>query len=147
VASQETFSREYVQELRQEAAKARTAKKEALEQLRAELNGEFEKKQAGSDTKYTELQTDLGKAWVELQKLYSAIDNGIPTDKVRSFVSVLQGSDEESISKSVATAKELFGDLSKPSPAHDPTQGQGGKNLPLNGDPLLAAVKKMVGAK
>ena len=44
VVNQETFSREYVQELRQEAAKARTAKKEALEQLRTELQGEFDKR-------------------------------------------------------------------------------------------------------
>ena len=111
------------------------------------MQGEFDKRQAGNDTKYGELQTDLGKAWIELQKLYASIDSGIPTDKVRSFVSVLQGSDEESISKSVATAKELFGDLTKKSPAYDPTQGRGGSEAPLNGDPLLNAVKKMVGAK
>jgi hypothetical protein len=155
-ASAETFSKEYVQELRQEAAKQRTAKKQAVDDAKAEAQAELDKFKAGADSKYGELQTELGNAWITVQKLHTAIELGVPTDKLLAFVEVLKGTDEETIKQSAQTAKELFGDLAAPAPqgngqrppAYDPTHGHGNKNeLPLNGDPLLNTVKKLVGVK
>jgi hypothetical protein len=155
-ASKETFSKEYVQELRQEAAKQRTAKKQAVDDAKAEAQAELDKYKAGADTKYGALQTELGEAWITIQKLHTAIAEGVPTEKLLAFVEVLKGTDEETIKQSAQTAKELFGDLTSKSPepqggrppAYDPTHGHGSKNeLPLNGDPLLNTVKKLVGVK
>jgi hypothetical protein len=156
VAGGETFSKEYVQELRQEAAKQRTAKKQAVDDAKAEAQAELEKFKAGADTKFGALQSELGEAWIMIQKLHTAIEEGVPTNKLLAFVEVLKGTDEETIKQSAQTAKELFGDLSgsngeQPAsgrpPAYDPTHGHGSKELPLNGDPLLNTVKKLVGVK
>lgn len=154
--AKESFSKEYVQELRQEAAKQRTAKKQAVDDAKAEAQAELDKFKSAADTKYGTLQTELGEAWITIQKLHTAIAEGVPTEKLLAFVDVLKGTDEETIKQSAQTAKELFGDLSQPNgeqpktgrtPAYDPTHGHGSKELPLNGDPLLATVKKMVGVK
>jgi hypothetical protein len=141
----EMFSKEYVQELRNEAARYRTQKNEAVEQTKAALEADFTSKLAEKDVAVTELQNQLGAAWVELEKVYTAIEAKIPSDKVRAFAAILQGNDKDSISESAKSAKELFGGLDSKSPAYDPTQGSGGGVLPLNGDPLLNALKKVVG--
>ncbi|AFL46621.1 head scaffolding protein [Mycobacterium phage ICleared] len=143
----ETFSREYVEELRRENARHRTSKNEAVEAAKAEVRKEYEAKLAEKDTAYTELQNQLGEAWIELEKVYTSIDAKVPSDRVRAFAAILQGSDKESISESAKSAKQLFGGMTGTVPAVDPTQGSGGgKHTPLNGDPILDAIKKAVGA-
>ncbi|AER49854.1 scaffolding protein [Mycobacterium phage LHTSCC] len=143
----EVFSREYVEELRRENAKARTSKNQAVEDAKAEVRKEYEAKLAEKDTAYTELQNQLGEAWIELEKVYTTIDAKVPSDRVRAFAAILQGSDKESISESAKSAKQLFGGMTGTVPAVDPTQGSGGgKHTPLNGDPILDAIKKAVGA-
>lgn len=141
----EVFSKEYVQELRNEAARYRTQKNEAVELAKSAVAKEFEAKLAEKDVAFTELQNSFQEAQIELQKLYVALDSQVPSDKVRAFAAILQGADADSISASAAAAKELFGGLDGKSPAYDPTQGAGGGVLPLNGDPLLNALKKVVG--
>jgi len=142
----ETFSREYVEELRRENAKHRTAKAEAVDAVKAQLTQEYEAKLAEKDTAYAELQNQLGDAWVELEKVYTAIDAKVPSEKVRAFAEILKGSDPDSIKESAKSAKELFGGFGKADAPTDPTQGSGGGHLPLNGDPILNAIKKAVGA-
>ena len=142
----ETFSREYGETLRGEAAKYRNEKKTAVEQAQAQKDVEWQAKLDAQLGETNRLGTDLGSAWVELQKLYSAIDESVPSDKLRSFAGVIQGSDAESIAASAKSAKELFGGVNTSQPAVDPTQGSGGGSIPLNGDPILAALKKAVGA-
>lgn len=141
----EVFSKEYVQELRNEAARYRTQKNEAVEATKVALATEFEAKLAEKDVALTEIQQQLSNAQLELEKLYVALEAKVPSEKVRAFAAILQGSDKDSISESAASAKELFGGLNESSPAFDPTQGAGGGVLPLNGDPLLNALKKVVG--
>lgn len=142
----EVFSKEYVQELRNEAARYRTQKNEAVEVAKTSVAKEFEAKLAEKDVALTELQNQFTEAQIELQKLYVALDAQVPSDKVRAFAAILKGSDAESLSESAKSAKELFGGLTTASPAYDPTQGSGGGAVPLNGDPILAALKKAVGA-
>lgn len=145
--SPETFSKEYVQELRNEAARYRTQKNEAVEAVKATLSAEFDAKLAEKDVALAEVQNQLAEAQIELEKIFVAIDAQVPSEKVRAFAAILKGEDKDSLAESAKSAKELFGGLGSKSPAYDPTQGAGGgKPLALNGDPILEALKKAVGA-
>lgn len=141
------YDEAYVKELRQEAAAARVAKKDAVEAAVAELKQAHAAELVERDTAYLELQNELGNAWIELEKLYTSLDAKVPSDKVRQFVSILQGNDKESIGESTKSALELFGGFETKGSAFDPTQGSGGRNpMALNGDPILAALTKAVGS-
>ena len=146
-AQPKLFDEAYVKSIRDEAAAARVAKRDAVEAAEKALKDVHAAELAARDTAYTELQNELGKAWIELEKLQTAIELKVPSDKVAAFVSILQGDDKESIQASAKSAYELAGGFSTKSPAFDPTQGFGGKDLPLNGDPILEAIKAAVGIK
>ena len=138
------FDEAYVKSLRDEAAAARVAKKDAVDAALKEANDKFQQELATKDTAYTELQNELAAARLELEKLYISIDSRVPSDKVRAFASLLQGSDSDSIKESAKAAYDLAGGFTTRS-AFDPTQGTGGRDIPLNGDPILEAIKKAVG--
>jgi hypothetical protein len=143
----ETFSKEYVQELRNEAAKYRTQKNEAIEATKAALSQQFQGQLAEKDVYITELKNELSATQLELEKIRTALEAKVPSDKVLAFASILQGSDPDAIKASAASATELFGGLISTSPAYDPTQGSGNSgHMPLNGDPLLNALKRIVDA-
>lgn len=142
------FDEAYVKSLRDEAAAARVAKKDAVDAAIAAANEAHQAALADRDTAYTELQGELEKARIELEKLYISIDAGVPSDKVRAFTALIQGTDTESITDSAKAAYDLAGGFSTKSPAFDPTQGFGGRDpLPLNGDPILNAIKAAIGIK
>lgn len=144
------FDEAYVKSLREEAAAARVAKKDAVDAAVKSANEAHQAELAARDTAYTELQSELAAAKLELEKLYVTIDSNVPSDKVRAFVGILQGNDSESILESAKAAYELAGGFANvKSPAFDPTQGFGGRkdDLPLNGDPILQAIKAAVGVK
>jgi hypothetical protein len=142
------FDEAYVKSLREEAAAARVAKKDAVDAAIKEVSESHSAELASRDTAYTELQGELEKARIELEKLYISLDANVPSDKVRAFAGLIQGSDTESITASAKAAYELAGGFSTKSPAFDPTQGFGGRDpLPLNGDPILQAIKAAVGLK
>jgi hypothetical protein len=141
------FDEAYVKSLREEAAAARVAKKDAVEAAIKEANDAHQAALAERDTAQTELQNELAAAKIELEKLYISLDANVPSDKVRTFASILQGSDTESLQASAKAAYDLAGGFSAKRPAFDPTQGFGGRDtLPLNGDPILDALKRAVGA-
>lgn len=147
VASAETFGIEYVQQLRGEAAKARTDKKAAVEAATAAATAEWEAKLNEQLSKHTELEGQLGSAGIELTKLKTAIALNVPSDKVLAFAEILKGSTEDEIKASADSAKELFGGFKTSDPPIDPTQGSGNGSIALNGDPLLAALKNAVGIR
>lgn len=137
----ETFSREYVERLRNEAAGHRVAKQNAVKAAKDALNSEWQ-------GKYTDLEVQNAASGLELSRLKAAIDLNVPVDKVIQFASTLQGSTDDEITASAKTNYELFGGFKAPiTPAVDPTQGSGNGNIPLNGDPILAALKAAVGVK
>lgn len=142
------YDEAYVKELRQEAAAARVAKKDAVDAAVAALKAEHAQALADKDVAYTELQNELGAAWIELQKVYTSLDAKVPSEKVRQFTAILQGTDEESIGASAKANLELIGGFdTKPTAPNffDPTQGRGGKDpIPLNGDPILNAMKSVL---
>lgn len=142
------FDEAYVKELRSENAGLRVSKKEAVEAAVKAANESHAAELVARDARITELETDLGKAWIELQKLYTAVDAKVPSDKVRAFTEILKGEDAESIAESAKSGLELFGGFDSKSPAYDPSQGRGGKPpIPLNGDPILAAINSALGIK
>ncbi|UJD20855.1 scaffolding protein [Mycobacterium phage Zimmer] len=150
----ETFSREYVEELRRENAGHRTGKAAAVDAAKAEAKAHYEAIIADKDVAYTALQNDLGKAWIELEKLQTSLALKVPSERVLAFSSFLQGEDKESIEASAKAAYDLAGGFKTNSPAFfDPTQGRGGGKdpLPLNGDKLMgalvAAVTKGAGSR
>lgn len=141
----ETFSLDYVQGLRNEAAKYRTEKKDAVEVAKAEVIREYEQKAAERDTALTELQSTLSGRDLELLKLKSILAAEIPSEDVLDVATLVQGIDEESVSESVNRVKALLGKSPSKAPAVDPSQGSG-SHMALNGDPLLEMVKRAVGA-
>ncbi|AMQ66753.1 scaffolding protein [Mycobacterium phage Mulciber] len=143
------YDEDYVKSLRQEAAAARIAKKDAVEAAVKELNEKHQAELAARDTAYAELEKQLGDAWVQLQKLHTALEAKVPSDKVLQFSKILQGTDKESIEASARENLELIGGFEKkPVAGFDPTQGFGGKkDIPLNGDPILNAIKGALGIK
>lgn len=143
------FDEAYVKSLREEAAAARVAKKDAVDSAIKLANEGHQAELASRDTALTELQTEFSAAKLELEKYKLAIEAAVPSDKVQAFVSILQGSDSESLQESAKAAYELAGGFSNNKSAFDPTQGFGGRkdDLPLNGDPILQAIKAAVGVK
>jgi hypothetical protein len=145
-ATADSFSLEYVQQLRGEAAKYRNEKKDAVEAARAETTQQWESKLDEASNATAKLQSQLSSANTEMVKVTTALTLGVPSERVVQFAALLKGDSEEDIKSSAESAKELFGDFKQSVPATDPTQGTGGgKDLPLNGDPILAALTKAVG--
>ncbi|AMO43984.1 head scaffolding protein [Mycobacterium phage Bactobuster] len=142
------YDESYVKELRQEAAAARHAKKDAVEAAVKEVKEAHAAELTARDVRITELENELGNAWTLLQKYETTIDAKVPSDKVRAFVEILQGTDADSITNSAKKNLELIGGFeSKPVRGFDPTQGFGGRkeDMPLNGDPILDAIKQTLG--
>lgn len=145
----ETFSKDYVQELRNEAAKYRNEKKEAVEAARdvakSEVIGEYESKLSNKDSALSDIQNELSGTKLELLKLKSVLAADIPSVDVLEVVSLVQGSDEDTVSDSVQRVKALLGKTPQRDRPIDPSQGSGNA-IPLNGDPLLETIKRIVGA-
>lgn len=142
---QETFSRDYVETLRQEAARYRTEKKDAVEAGKAEVIKDYEGKLAEKDTAFGELQTAHAETSLELLKIKSVLESGIPREDVLEVVALVQGSDEESVKESVERVKSLLGKSPAKDRLIDPSQGSG-SHIPLNGDPILNLLKAAVKA-
>jgi hypothetical protein len=145
----ETFSIEYVQELQKQASEARNQagkyrieKKHAAENARAETVKEYEAK---LNETVSGLREELDTASLELQKLKAVLAEGIASEDALDVASLVQGTDEESISESVKRVKSLIGKAPEKARPIDPSQGSG-NHVPLNGDPILEKVKRMVGA-
>ena len=142
---QETFSRDYVESLRQEAAQARVAKKNAVEEARQEVAKEYEPKLAKKDTALTTLQKQYDETALELLKIKSVLEAEVPTADILEVAALVQGTDEESVKSSVERVKALLGKAPARDRAVDRSQGSG-STVPLNGDPILNMLKAAVKA-
>jgi hypothetical protein len=142
----ETFSLDYVQGLRQEAAKYRTEKNDAVTAAKAELAAQYDNALAAKDTEFEELRQHVSARELDLIKLRAALAAGIPTEDVLEVVELVQGDTEESISESVNRVKALIGKAPSKDRPIDPSQGSS-NSIPLNGDPLLESLKKIVGVR
>lgn len=146
VQAPEVFSKEYVQELRNEAAKYRTEKNDAVERAKADVIKDYEVKLSDKEQAFSETQKELSERALELLKLKAVVSAGISSEDALDVVTLIQGSDEDSVSESVKRVKSLIGKAPEKDRPIDPSQGTGNQ-LPLNGDPLLETVRRIVGAK
>lgn len=141
----ETFSLDYVQGLRQEAARYRTEKNDAVEKAKGEVIKDYEGQLSEKATALVALQAQFDVHSLELLKIKAVVDAEIPTEDVADVVALVQGSDEKSVTESVKRVKSLLGKAPAKERPVDPSQGSG-NHLPLNGDPLLETVRRIVGA-
>jgi hypothetical protein len=144
-SQQESFSLDYVQQLRNEAAKYRTEKNDAVERAKTEVIKDYESKLTERESAFNETQAELSARALELLKLKAVVSAGIPTEDVLDVVTLIQGDDDATVSESVKRVKSLLGKAPANERPIDPSQGQANV-LPLNGDPLLETVKRIVGA-
>jgi seryl-tRNA synthetase len=144
---QETFSRDYVQSLRDEAATYRTKAKTAAEEAKAAVIKEYEGKLAEKDTAFTELQTAHTEASTLLTKLKAVVAAKIPVEDIEDVVALVQGDNEEAIGESVKRVQTLLAKAPATSLAIDTTQGKGGQAVPLNGNPVLEILERAVGVR
>lgn len=145
-APQETFSRDYVEKLRDEAASHRTKAKTAADEARAEVIKEYEGKLATKDTEFSELRASHAEAALELLKLKKVLEAEVPTADILEVAALVQGSDDETVSASVQRVKALLSKAPAHVPATDSTQGSGNGHMPLNGDAVVNALARAVGA-
>lgn len=143
--SQETFSAAYVKELRNEAAAARIAKKDAIEVARQEVVKEYEPKLAEKDTAFITLQKQYEDTALELLKIKSVLEAEVPTADILEVAALVRGTDEESVKSSVARVKALLSKAPAKDRPVDHSQGSG-STVPLNGDPILNMLKAAVKA-
>lgn len=121
------FARTLIAQLRQENAAARVKKNEAVENTKLETKQEFEAALALSNTEHEATKVQLDAANLSLAKLNAAIEAGVPTDKLGSVASRLNGSTPEELKADAEEVKKLFG-IGEPAPrvpAVDPSQGKG----------------------
>lgn len=143
---QETFTRDYVEALRGEAAKYRTEKNSAVDAAKAAVIKEYEGKAVERDAKFSDLETSHAAAQLDLLKLKSVLEAEIPASDILEVVALVQGSDEDSVKESVNRVKALLGKSPANVSATDVTQGSGNGTVPLNGNPVLDILKRAVGA-
>lgn len=146
-----TFSEEYVTGLRNEAAAARVAKKDAVEAERVavtdRLTTEFTSQITERDSKIAELETDVSTRDLEILKLRTILaDPDFDSGDVLSVADLVKGTDESSISASVAQVKAIYSKKQPAPRAIDPSQGSGGVPA-LNSNKLVEALSRAVGAR
>lgn len=129
-----------------EEAKAEADK--AIEAAKAELVTQYEAKLAEAATTAQTAQAEVVSTKLQAAKLQAALDAVVPDarERVVDIAKRLIGSTDEELAADAARTAKLFGlDAKAPAPrATDPSQGQGGNPLPLNGDPLLRALEGIV---
>jgi hypothetical protein len=116
-----------------------------VEKAKAEVIRDYEGQLSERESAFNELKGELSVRGLELLKLKAVVSEGIPTEDILDVAALIQGSDEETISESVKRVKSLLDKAPARERPVDPSQGSGNV-LPLNGDPLLETVKRIVGA-
>lgn len=142
------WAQDEITNTRAEAAKYRTQKNEAVEAAKAELAESYTEKIQALEAQIAEAQDGEKNSRTEVEKLKTAINAGIQHDKILGFADLLKGETPEELVSHADELKSLFTTVEQPkatkSPATDPSQGQGGEHLPLNGDQLLQSVMRVV---
>lgn len=144
------WARNAITKANAEAAKYRTEKNDAVAQAvaakEAELKSHYEPKLSEYLKSQTDAQVAMSAKDIELLKYQTAIKVGVPTESIATFAGLLQGSDEATLTSHAEQVVALFGGgFNKPDPAVDRSQGSGNA-IPLNGDGILEALKRAVGA-
>ena len=139
------WAREAINKANSEAAKYRTEKNSAVEAAKAEVTDSFTSKIKELEAQIEEKSSEASQANLNVERVKAAIKVGISTDKLESFAELLHGSTQEELVAHAERLKGLFtvanGSSGK---ATDRSQGSGGASGPLNGDPILDAVRNVI---
>lgn len=141
---EKTFSLEYVEELRAEAVKWRQDSRQKVDRAVADLKKQQRQLTEELAKATEERDLNVGAA-VELTKYKKALEAGLSPENVLEVVSLIKETDEEAIESAVERMKSLIGKAPEKARPIDPSQGSG-NHVPLNGDPILETVRRMVGA-
>lgn len=144
------WAREKLTKANNQAAKYRTEKKEAVEKAKQEVADSLNEKIEALEAQIAERDSEIETSKHDAAKLRAAIGAGIANDKLFTFADLLKGDDEDELASHAEELKKLFSAEEKKAPtqsATDPSQGSGGKTLPLNGDPLLESVMAVINKK
>lgn len=121
------FAQTLIRNLRQENAASRAKSNEKVENAKLETKAEFEAALAASNTEHDATKVQLDATNLTLAKLNAAIEAGVPSDKLKSVASRLNGTTPEELKADVEEVKTLFG-IGEPDArtlATDPSQGKG----------------------
>lgn len=138
------WAREAINKANSEAAKYRTEKNSAVEAAKAEVTDSFTSKIKELEAQIEEKSGEVSQANLNVERVKAAIKVGISTDKLESFAELLHGSTQEELVAHAEQLKDLFTVANGASKATDRSQGSGGASGPLNGDPILDAVRNVI---
>lgn len=142
------WARDQITKANKEAARYRVERNEAVEAAKKEVSQQYESRVAELEAKLRDEQGFSADARRDVERLRVTIQAGIDSDKALAFSGLLQGENEDELRSHADELKRLFsvepaGDSSKGA-AVDPSQGSSGSPMPLNGDPLLEQVMRVV---
>lgn len=129
--------------LRKENGTHRTAKT-AAEKAAEEWQGKFAQQEAAVQ----DVTGKLGKAELDVVKLKAALAAKQTGDQALVFAERLQGGTPEEIAADAAKLAAFFnagGTATTSTVKPDPSQGQGGSDMALNGDPLEQSLRNALG--
>lgn len=140
------WARDQITEANKQAAKYRTEKNDAVEAAKQEVADSFQDKIRELEAQVESKDGEVSSTRLEVDRIKATLEAGIAADKALSFADLLKGENPEELRSHAEELKKLFanGEEPKSSKATDPSQGHGSKELPLNGDPLLAALTRAV---
>lgn len=141
------WARKLITDANAEAAKYRVEKNDALANAKNQLTADYESKLTEANNTIENLKDQIEAKDLDFLKVTVALDLDVPSKKAMKFASLLEGLTEDDIRSHAKEVKSLFGSFDTKDLPTDPTQGTGSNPLPLNGDPLLAAVKAAVGVR
>lgn len=128
---------------RKEAAKYRTKAKAAYEEGYEKARGEHADAYSELQEQHEDTVYRLSEAELSVKRYKVALEAGVSPDSIEEFASRLQGEDEDSLRDDAQRLSQAFG-ISQPR-GRQPDYSQAAGNTPLNGDPLLNAVKNKLG--
>ena len=143
-AQEQTFSLDYVQQLRAEAAKYRQDKKTAVKAAEDAITSQWQTKLDAAGAEYADLKNQAATNEIQVMRYQAMIDQGIPVEVMPDVISLVGGHDEETVAASVAAAKKLLGATARDA-AVDPMQGSGNLTPALNSDELEDSLRRALG--
>ena len=143
-AQEQTFSLDYVQQLRAEAAKYRQDKKTAVKAAEDAITAQWQTKLDAAGAEYADLKNRSATNEIQVMRYQAMIDQGIPVEVMPDVISLVGGHDEETVAASVAAAKKLLGATARDA-AVDPMQGSGNRTPALNSDELEDSLRRALG--
>ena len=143
-AQEQTFSLDYVQQLRAEAAKYRQDKKTAVKAAEDAITSQWQTKLDAAGAEYADIKNQSATNEIQVMRYQAMIDQGIPVEVMPDVISLVGGHYEETVAASVAAAKKLLGATARDA-AVDPMQGSGNRTLALNSDELEDSLRRALG--